>query len=253
MPTINLLRKLRGFFPVGPELEADIGKLARERVKVAAGQSIASAGEAASPLYLVEDGWILRSRHLPGGGRQIVSVALPGDFVGYAGLMFGVSQFDVVAKTDAVLCRLQTLEFRTMMTRHPGLAEALVWASAHEEALLAERVVSLGRRDATQKLAHLLCEIASRLELIDRHSGDVLELPLIQEDFGDMLGLSVIHVVRTFRRLTEAGAVEYRSRRVRLIDRDKLRRIAGFDGDYLYFATRRDALQPWIPGEGGKG
>lgn len=45
------------------------------------------------------------------------------------------------------------------MARHPGLAEALMWSNAHEEALLAERVVSLGRRDATERLAHVLCEI----------------------------------------------------------------------------------------------
>ena len=46
-----------------------------------------------------------------------------------------------------------------MMAWHPGLAEALVWSNAREEALLAERVVSLGGRDAIQRLAHLLCEL----------------------------------------------------------------------------------------------
>ncbi len=76
-----------------------------------------------------------------------------------------------------------------MMTRHPGLAEALMWSNAHEEALLAERVVSLGRRDATQRLAHVLCEIVARLELIQKHEGEVLQLPLLQEDFADILGL----------------------------------------------------------------
>ena len=129
-----------------------------------------------------------------------------------------------------------------MMARYPGLVEALVWSNAHEEALLAERVVSLGRRDSTQRLAHVLCELVSRLELTDRPVGDVLVVPLIQEDFADILGISVIHVLRTFKRLAEAGAVEYRSRRLILLDPGKLRRIAGFDDGYLHFTRRRDAL-----------
>jgi CRP-like cAMP-binding protein len=131
-----------------------------------------------------------------------------------------------------------------MMERHPGLAEALVWSNAHEEALLAERVVSLGRRDATQRLAHILCEIVARLALIDRQDGEVLILPLLQEDLADILGLSVIHIVRTFNRLEQMGAVQYRSRRIVLTDLDKLRRISGFDGEYLHFSQRKDGLPP---------
>jgi CRP-like cAMP-binding protein len=209
-------------------------------VKLDAGESLLRAGDRFTGLFIVEDGWMFRVRHMQGGGRQIVSLALPGDFLGFDGLMFERSQFDLTAKTDVTLSGLETESFRTMMSRHPGLAEALVWANAHEEALLAERVVSLGRRDATQRLAHVLCEIVARLELIERHAGDILSLPLIQEDFADILGISVIHVLRTFKRLAELGAVEYRSRKLVLLDTGKLKRIAGFEDEYLHFSHRPD-------------
>ena len=118
-----------------------------------------------------------------------------------------------------------------------------MWSNAHEEALLAERVVSLGRRDATERLAHVLCEIVARLQLIQKHEGDTLQLPLLQEDFADILGLSVIHIVRVFNRLEMMGVVKYKSRRVQLIDLEKLKQVAGFDGDYLYFSSRNDMLR----------
>jgi len=235
-----LIRKLGGFYSVGPELRADLAGMTRERLKLAQGDSLLRAGDRFSSLFIVDDGWMLRVRHMPGGARQIVSVALPGDFLCFDTLMFECSQFDLTAKTDATLSRLETESFRTMMARHPGLAEALVWANAHEEALLAERVVSLGRRDAVQRLAHVLCEIIARLELIETRNNDILSLPLIQEDFADILGISVIHVLRTFKRLAEAGAVEYRSRKLVLLDRQKLKRIAGFEDEYLHFSQRRD-------------
>lgn len=244
MPSRNLISKLKGFFPVSHDLRTDLNQLARERETYEAGDAIIRAGDTFAHLYLIEDGWVLRARYLPGGSRQIINFALPGDFLNFNSLMFTRSEFDLLAKTNVSLWRLEVKSFREMMARHPGLAEALVWSNAHEEALLAERVVSLGRRDATQRLAHVLCEIVARLQLIEKHKGEVLVLPLIQEDFADILGLSVIHIVRVFNRLEEAGAVEYRSKRVTLKDIEKLKRIAGFEGDYIHFSRRTDVLPP---------
>lgn len=246
MPSSALLSKLKGYFQVTHDLRTDINQLAKKRITLDAGEALIRAGDKYKCMFIVEEGWLLRARYLPGGSRQIVNFALPGDFLCYNMLMFERSEFDIVARTPVSLWELETQNFRQMMTRHPGLAEALVWSNAHEEALLAERVVSLGRRDATQRLAHVLCEIVARLELIERHEGDVIQLPLLQEDFADILGLSVIHIVRVFNRLEQMGVVRYKSRRVQIIDAEKLKRVAGFDGDYLYFSTRND-VKPQPP------
>lgn len=242
MPTSHLIAKLRGYFAVSDELKEDVDELTRDRIKLAAGDSLIRAGDKYTGMFLLDDGWVLRARYLPDGSRQIVNFALPGDFLNYNSLMFQRSEFDLVARTDVSLWKLEAQTFRTMIARHPGLAEALMWSNAHEEALLAERVVSLGRRDATERLAHVLCEIVARLQLIERHAGEVLQLPLLQEDFADILGLSVIHIVRVFNRLEMMGVVRYKSRRVQLTDLEKLKAVAGFDGEYLHFSRRNDVL-----------
>lgn len=242
MPASHLIAKLSGYFAVSDELKADVDELTRDRIKLAAGESLIRAGDKYTGMFLLDDGWVLRARYLPDGSRQIVNFALPGDFLNYNSLMFQRSEFDLVARTDVSLWKLEPQSFRTMIARHPGLAEALMWSNAHEEALLAERVVSLGRRDATERLAHVLCEIVARLQLIERHAGEVLQLPLLQEDFADILGLSVIHIVRVFNRLEMMGVVRYKSRRVQLTDLEKLKAVAGFDGEYLHFSRRNDVL-----------
>ena len=242
MPTSHLIAKLRGYFAVSDELKEDVDELTRDRIKLAAGESLIRAGDKYTGMFLLDDGWVLRARYLPDGSRQIVNFALPGDFLNYNSLMFQRSEFDLVARTDVSLWKLEAQTFRTLNARPPGLAEALMWSNAHEEALLAERVVSLGRRDATERLAHVLCEIVARLQLIERHAGEVLQLPLLQEDFADILGLSVIHIVRVFNRLEMMGVVRYKSRRVQLTDLEKLKAVAGFDGEYLHFSRRNDVL-----------
>lgn len=243
MPSRNLIVKLQGYFPVSDQLRSDLEELARKRVTLEAGEALIRSGDRYRSMFIVDDGWLLRARYLPGGTRQIVNFALPGDFLCYNLMMFERSEFDIVARTNASLWEIETRGFRAMMQRHPGLAEALMWSNAHEEALLAERVVSLGRRDATERLAHVLCEIVARLQLIQKHEGDTLQLPLLQEDFADILGLSVIHIVRVFNRLEMMGVVRYKSRRVQLVDLEKLKQVAGFDGDYLYFSSRADMLR----------
>jgi CRP-like cAMP-binding protein len=249
--TKSLLSKVNGFFPLEPELEADLVKLAFRPVKLSAGQTILSAGERYKQLLLVDEGWVLRQRHVNGGGRQIVNVALPGDFLSFNAVLFETSDFDLIAKTDVVVYPIEVPTIEKLMERHRGLASALTWASAREESLLAERVVSLGRRDATERLAHIICEISARLDMMDRLPGTRLSIPLIQEDFADILGLSVIHVTRTFKRLSDLGLLAYRRNGIELLDMSGLRRIAGFDEEYLHFSRRKDARRVPREADGG--
>src|SRR5262245_6843110 len=100
MPATNLIAKLRGFFPVSDDLRRDLNQLATKRITLEPGEALIRAGEKHKCLYLIEDGWVLRARYLPGGSRQIVNFALPGDFLCFNSLMFERSDFDLVAKTN---------------------------------------------------------------------------------------------------------------------------------------------------------
>ena len=80
--------------------------MSRERVSLAAAEALIRAGDRYTHMYLVEDGWILRPRYLPGGTRQIVNVALPGDILCCNKMMFERAEFDLAAKTAATLWKL---------------------------------------------------------------------------------------------------------------------------------------------------
>jgi CRP-like cAMP-binding protein len=229
-----LCARLKTIGPMCPALMRDLRTLARDRIEVAAGRPIAKADERCSQLYLVDAGWVFRSRAMASGRRQIVNVALPGDLLCVDSVFFRASSFDLHARTNATLLRIETPSAADLFERHPGLASALAWTAGQEESVLAERVVSLGRRDSLEKLAHALCELAARLSAINQMRGNVIETPLNQEDFADILGISVIHVNRTFRRLSEDGVVDYRKGQIELLNRDRLMELASFDPGYLH-------------------
>src|SRR5262245_4729014 len=93
----DVYRKLGGYFSVSDQLKSDLDALHRERFDLAQGKALIRVGDPYSDIYLLEKGWMLRARHMPDGGRQIVNVGLPGDFLCYNTLMFERSQFDLVA------------------------------------------------------------------------------------------------------------------------------------------------------------
>jgi len=225
MPSLSALRDV---------VARDLRALVRDVVDVRAGRSIVLETQRCPQLYLVETGWVFRSRSMAGGQRQIVNYALPGDFLCVDSVLFKSSSFDLFARTNVTLYRIDAPATPDMFERHPGLAAAVSWTAGQDESVLAERVVSLGRRDSLAKLAHQLCELIERLSVIGLMPGNIIETPLNQEDFADILGISVIHVNRTFRRLHEENIAEYRKGQIEILDRRRLAEIAGFDAAYLH-------------------
>ena len=77
----ELVRKLSGFFQLGEETAEDLVKLCSEVRSFAPKERIATVGEAYRGIYLVRNGWAVRSRGLENGARQIVNVAMADPYV----------------------------------------------------------------------------------------------------------------------------------------------------------------------------
>ena len=118
--------------------------------------------------------------------------------------------------------------------RRPRISAALWWSSLQEEAMLRERVVSLGRRDARGRVAYLLCELLWRHAAVGLTDGDVFRLPLTQTELGDTLGLTPVHVNRVLREFRERRLISMQHRMLELLDVNGLQAIAGFNKDYLH-------------------
>ncbi|MEM7508600.1 MAG: Crp/Fnr family transcriptional regulator [Pseudomonadota bacterium] len=233
---IDILRsKLSGFFDISEKTRMDFRDICGQPVRVAAGTAIVRNGEDYPGMYLIQEGWALRSRFLPEGTRQIVNTAMPGDVLCLNALLFDSSDFDISAKTDLLLYPIDPEHLREVFTKDPNLAAALLWVSAHEESILAERIVSLGRRSARMRTAHVLAEILSRMALVDELGERLLDLPLTQEDLSDILGISVVYTNKTLRALQREQVISFSKGRLTVHDRARLEHIAGFDAGYLHF------------------
>lgn len=108
--------------------------------------------------------------------------------------------------------------------------DALVDASIYRE-----WVVNIGRRDAKARIAHLLCEFAARQKAAGLGDGTICHLPMTQEQLGDAVGLTPVHVNRTLKALVEDGVIQRSKRDISFADSARVRAVGDFSELYLHF------------------
>lgn len=232
--TSALARKLSQYFD--PEIEdlRHLAALEADARVLPAGAEIVKQNAPYGESAVILEGWCLRYKLLPGGDRQVINFLLPGTFVGLHGALFETADHGVSALTR---CRLAFFDQQTIaqvFRARPRLAVAISWDHAREEALIIERLASLGRRDAYERLAHLLVELALRISWRQPAQRPLL-LPITQAVIADTLGLSLVHVSRTIQRLREEGLIENSAQRgILLRDLDGLKAVCGYDETYLH-------------------
>jgi CRP-like cAMP-binding protein len=179
-------------------------------------------------------GFTVRYKVLAQGARQIIGVHMKGDMVDLQNVLLERSDHDVQALTAAKVAIIPRTALEELAFDRPPIGKALWLETLVDGSLFREWIANVGRRDARARIAHLLCEFAIRLDvagLADTHS---YELPMTQEQLGDTLGLTSVHVNRTLKALADEGLIEREQRSVRISDWKKLARAAGFDPAYLH-------------------
>lgn len=195
-----------------------------------AGNSRMAGTDASGPCcFTLRRGWACSWRSLSDGRRQVVDIFLPGQIMGLRELFLGGPRGSFLALTEVEVGALHREHLHALSQHSPQLGALLLDMAIQEQALLVERIVSIGRRSAAQRLAHFFLELQARLHA----SGGHFECPLNQAILGDALGLSSVHVSRSLRQLKQQGLMEVKDRTVWIRAPERLRAYADFDGRYL--------------------
>lgn len=174
----------------------------------------------------LRSGWAMRFKLLPDGGRQVISLALPGDTLSFAALFTRTHQCSVQAITDCSVCFFHPDDARAWLKRAPAYPR-LVQLLIEERQMLTDRVVDFGQRDASQRLARFVLETDARLRARNRSASSAIALPLTQHLISDIIGVTNVHVSRVMRAFRDGGIL-LRADRGRLeFSRPALLRFAG--------------------------
>jgi CRP/FNR family transcriptional regulator, anaerobic regulatory protein len=223
-----------------PELEF-ISRFKKGELTVDRGATVLSEGTRNPHLYTILQGWSFRYKMLSDGRRQIVNYAMPGDLIGLQGTMLGEMEHSVEALSPMILCVFERNELQTLYEQHPDLAYDITWIASREECMLDENLLSIGRRNAMERLAYLIAFLLRRAEGTGLHSQKTpLEIPITQQHVADTLGLSLVHTNKTVRKLAERQLLQWRDRGCAVLDLEGLEKLAGWTGD------QSNKLRPFI-------
>jgi CRP-like cAMP-binding protein len=77
-------------------------------------------------------------------------------------------------------------------------------------------------------------ELRERLRVVGRVWGPEFELPLTQEQLGEAMEITSIHVNRILKQLYNLGVLKFQRGRITILDEAKFNDVADFDLLYLH-------------------
>lgn len=233
---LRLIRKLSLWGDLGAEDRYALARLPLHVRECPENADIIREGETASECCLVLEGLVCRYRLLSGGARQILSFHPPGDVVDFQSLFLRARDHSIGALTPSRLAAIPHAALHDLLETRPGVARAFWRETLVDAAIARSWLAGVGRRNARQRLAHMICELFVRTRVIDMGQSDGFDLAATQPELGDCLGLSAVHVNRVFQELKRDGLISSQGRFIRILDWEGLRRAADFDATYLHLA-----------------
>ena len=237
MPNV-LANKLSIFTDLGDSDRDAIASLCERRMRVTAKQTLIREGERPNEVYLLLEGWAYRYKVLPDGGRHILAYLVPGDLCDIRIFIVKAMDHTLAMLNAGVVAAINPEQILEVMDKHPRIERALWWATLVDEAVLREWLVNIGQRDAYTRVSHLFCELWLRMRSVGLADEGRFSLPLTQEELGDTMGMTAVHMNRTLQRMRAEGLISFEHKQLTIHDPHRLMKAAEFEPNYLHFERR---------------
>lgn len=230
----KLMMKLRQRDEISLEEEQAIRDAVSDVRVYPADHTFITAGQRLNCSTLLVEGILCRYKDLRDGQRQITELHVAGDFADLHSFTLKHLDHNVMALTPCRIAEVPHQRLTEITERLPHLARVFWFLTNLDACIHREWEVSLGRRSALQRTAHLLCELQCRLSIVGLADASGYALPLTQLELAECLGLTSVHVNRVLKELRDDAVVEFRGGRVTIQDFPRMQQIAEFDPAYLY-------------------
>lgn len=201
-----------------------------ERVK--AGRTFVPLGENTVSICLILEGLCARIELLTLGRRQITAFYIRGDMPDLYTAFNPRATSAIETITPAAIIRLPHAAIHKLIRTYPAIGEAFTRCLLTDAAISNKWIANVGGRDAKAAIAHLFCEMAVRYDQVQGNDFS-FQFPVTQIQIGQAVGLSAVHVNRTYMTLRNANILLMDNSWVRVLNWNALQKVANFEGDYL--------------------
>ena len=236
-----LVRRLSTLADLDAEDRSRLSALCQNVVKVSRRTDITKEGDRPNYVHVMLRGWGARYKTLRNGTRQIVDFVIPGDFCDLHVALLREMDHGIIALTPCSVARIDQAQIAALTSENSRIVRAMWWSTLVDQSILREWVLNVGRRDAFERVGHLLCEMHFRMQRVGLVEDNRLSLPLTQDELADATGLTTVHMNRTLQRLRNDSLIQLQQGMLTLLDVTALQKAVGFDPAYLHVQRRLPA------------
>lgn len=154
------------------------------------------------------------------GKEQIIHIAKEGEIIGFRAMFSGESyKVSATALEESNICFIAKDDFLNMFDSNPTLRNGIMRELSKELGDRAIFITNMAQKSVRERLAFSL------LLLDDVYSGE--EINLTREDMANFVGTATETLIRLLKDFKEEGIIEIHTRKLEIMDRDKLEKIAG--------------------------
>jgi CRP-like cAMP-binding protein len=200
-------------------------------------------GEPPTGCGVLVSGFAYRQKLTGDGGRQILSIHIPGEALDFQNIFLNVADHSVQMLTRGHIALIPRADIQKIARSSAAIGHAILVNILVDASIFREWILNVGRRDAKSRLAHVLCEMAVRLDAHGLADDMGYHLPMTQAELADALGLTPVHLNRVIRSLELDGLINRSKRDITFPDWERMRDIADFNDRYLHLAVQKSSEQ----------
>jgi CRP/FNR family transcriptional regulator len=190
------------------------------------GRHIFRLGDRFKSIYAIRSGSVKTYTMTLDGAEQITGFHLPGELIGLDAVSTGRHPCGAKALETTTVCEMPFGQLEELCAEIPGLQHQLLRLMSKEILADSELLTLLGKKAADQRLAALLFSLSMRYKQRG-FSAKEFNLSMSRNDIADYLGLAVETVSRLFTRFHQEQLIEVQTKRIRILDPDRLQDLAG--------------------------
>ena len=211
-----------------PELARLLEQMPHRCVAVEARRPFREPGLPRDEVMFVRSGILCKFRSDGSGRRQIIALRFAGD-----GILprDGNAHYGIQAIIRSEVMIGRRADFDPIVDANPELGRFFLGLVERHAAIGYEWLVNCGRRDSTARVAHLLCETATRSHVdVEKQA---LRNPFTQQQIADITGQTSVNVNRVFAELERQGLIRRAGREITFSDWPEIQRLGSFHAGYL--------------------
>lgn len=199
--------------------------------RLAMGERLYRAGDAFSHLYYVKTGALKSVMLMHDGREQITGFHLAGDSIGIDAIGSMTHPSETIALEDTWVCAIP-YQSLMQMSRHAEPVQQFLQRLLSRELVRDQGVMLLlGRMQAVERVATFLLSMAQRYRTRGLSPHEFI-LPMVREDIGNYLGLTVETISRCLTRFKKEGLIEVDYRRLHILDHAGLQQVIGAEQNH---------------------